>query len=234
MPVSVDIILPCYNPNDRWHLELLKFHELAAKQYQVKYIVVNDGSLSARLAPQLEELKQKQIDLNYISYEKNRGKGYALRKGVSESKSEHIIYTDIDFPFTNESTLELIQALVSDNYDVVAGFREEEYYGNKMSGFRRFLSKAFRVFIKGVLRLPITDTQCGLKGFNKKGREKFLSTKTDRYLFDFEFIYSVCKDKSLKIHTIPVQLKDNVVFSKMKLRILLQETMNLISILIFK
>lgn len=234
MPVSVDIILPCYNPNDRWHFELLKFHEAAKDRFQINYLVVNDGSSIDRLSSQLEELRKGSVSLRFITYDKNRGKGFALRRGVSESTSDHIVYTDIDFPFTNESTMAIIQSLVGDSYDVVAGFRDQEYYGNKMSGFRKLLSKAFRFFLKRILKMPITDTQCGLKGFNRKGRERFLATKTDRYLFDFEFIYSVCKDKTLKIHTIPVQLKDNVVFSKMKFKILFQETMNLISILLFK
>ena len=82
--------------------------------------------------------------------------------------------------------------------------------------------------------MSITDTQCGLKGFNKTGKEKFLSTTINRYLFDFEFIYKVCKNKNLQIVPVEVQLKENVVFSKMRLKILAQESLNLISILFFK
>ncbi|MDI1354389.1 MAG: glycosyltransferase [bacterium] len=234
MPVSVDIVLPCYNPNERWHLELMKFHAVAKANYQINYIIVNDGTAIERISPQVDVLKRENIPHQLVSYEENRGKGFALRRGVAESRSDYAIYTDIDFPFTDESSLALIHKLVHEHSDVVAGFREQEYYDNKMSGFRKLLSKAFRFFIKSVLKMPITDTQCGLKGFNEKGKAHFLATKTDRYLFDFEFIYSVCRNKTLKIQAIPVQLKDNVVFSKMKLKILIQETMNLLSILLLK
>jgi len=234
MPVSVDIVLPCYNPNDKWHLELLKFHASAKEHYRLNFILVNDGSSPGRIDQQIRELEKHQIIVNYIAYEKNRGKGFALRSGVSRSKSSFCLYTDIDFPFTDHSTLLLIHSLVSGQYDVVAGYREQEYYGKKMSRFRRSLSKAFRFFIKDILKMQVTDTQCGLKGFNAKGKEKFLATKTDRYLFDFEFIYSVCKDPSLKVQTVAAQLKDDVVFSKMKMRILLQEMVNLLSILLFR
>ncbi len=234
MPVSLDIILPCYNPNDRWHHELLNFHETIKELYTVNYIVVNDGSVYGTISAQVEFLQKNNVSLDFISYDKNMGKGFALRRGVSVAMNEYMVYTDIDFPFTNKSAIDLIHLLVKNDHDVVAGFRDESYYRNKMSGFRRLLSKAFRTFIKNVLKLPVTDTQCGLKGFNRKGREKFLQTRINRYLFDFEFVYNCCKDKEIRIGTVAVNLKQDVVFSKMKIKILLQESVNLFYILFIR
>ncbi len=79
--------------------------------------------------------------------------------------------------------------------------------------------------------MPVSDTQCGLKGFNTNGKEIFLKTTIDRYLFDFEFIFQCSRKKSILLKTVPVQLKDNVVFSNMKLKILMQESLNLIRVL---
>ena len=234
MPVSVDIVLPCYNPNDTWPSELVRFNEYIKDHYGIHYIVVNDGSGGNKIPGQIRELEQRGISVSLISYEKNMGKGYALRQGVSSSKSEFVVYTDIDFPFTNQSTNLLIQILLNGSGDIVTGFRSTLYYKKKMSGFRRALSKLFRFFIKAILKMAVSDTQCGLKGFNTKGKEKFLATKINRYLFDFEFIYLSGKDKSIKINPVEVQLKDNVVFSKMRLRILLQEFFNLFSVLLRK
>lgn len=81
--------------------------------------------------------------------------------------------------------------------------------------------------------MKVTDTQCGLKAFNSKGREQFLKTKINRYLFDFEFIYRCGKNKSMRITPVPVELKPNVEFSKMKIKILLQETFNLFKVILF-
>jgi hypothetical protein len=182
----------------------------------------------------MEAIKLNDIPFTLISYDKNMGKGYALRRGVKAASAPLVMYTDIDFPFTDYSTHSLIGDLVNQQNDIVAGYRDEKYYLNKMSGFRRFLSKGFRFFIRSIIRLKITDTQCGLKGFNARGREIFLKTKTNRYLFDFEFIYLAGKNKAIKINPIPVRLKDNVVFRKMKLKILLQEAFNLLLILMFR
>jgi len=234
MPVPVDIVLPCYNPNDSWPLELICFNDFVKGLYSVNYIIVNDGSTDNKIPNQIEHLKQNGIAVKYLSYEKNHGKGFALRHGVKIASSEFIVCTDIDFPFTNQSMSWLFSELIKGNYDVVSGNRNDVYYQKKMSIFRKSLSKVFRYFSKRILRMSISDTQCGLKGFNKKGKEKFLSTRINRYLFDFEFIYLSSNDNTLKIAPAEVQLKDNVVFSKMRLKIIIQEFFNLMYVLLFR
>jgi glycosyltransferase involved in cell wall biosynthesis len=234
MPRSLDIVLPCFNPNATWPDELLNFNTCVNDTYKIHYILVNDGSHASNVGDQITYLKEKNISLNFISYEVNRGKGYALRKGMLLSQSDYILYTDIDFPFTNQSMLNVIDSLATKAYDIVVGYRNDAYYEKKMSLFRKILSKTFRFFVKKILKMPVTDTQCGLKGFNKKGKEKFLNTSIDRYLFDFEFIHAACKDKDLSILPVQVQLKENVVFSKMKMKIVFQELINLLRILLFR
>lgn len=234
MPARVDIVLPCYNPGENWSLELLKFHKEASVFYDIRYVLVNDGSSATTLESKINQLRQQEIPIEVISYAPNKGKGYALRKGVAESKADYTVYTDIDFPFTNNSMMTLMNVLVNEQKDVVAGFRSEAYYQKNMTGFRVLLSKSFRFFLRKIVKLPVSDTQCGLKGFNLKGREKFLNTTINRYLFDFEFIYASCRDTSLKMATVEVTLKENVVFRSMKLKILLQETINLCTVLLFK
>jgi len=226
-----DILLPCYAPNERWHLELKEFYAAVKNSFDLRFIIVNDGSDSLRLLTQIEELKAAGIPLDFHSYPVNRGKGYALRTGVETSQTDFIVYTDLDFPFTNPSMVAVLNSLVRGEADVVAGYRNQDYYLSKMSFFRKMLSQSFRFFLKKILRMPVSDTQCGLKGFNEKGKAVFLSTTIDRYLFDFEFIFHCSRNKSLTLKTVPVQLKDNVVFSNMKFKILFQESLNLLRVL---
>jgi glycosyltransferase involved in cell wall biosynthesis len=209
----------------------MRFYNFIREYYRVNFILVNDGSNEENIVRQLEVLRNKHIPVEYISYEVNRGKGFALRHGVLTASSEYIVYTDVDFPFTDDSMYDVIHELVTDKYDIIAGFRDERYYAQKMSFFRKSLSRLFRWFIREILKMPVADTQCGLKGFNSRGRNKFLSTTINRYLFDFEFIYAAVKDKTISIGSVQVQLKNNVVFSTMRLKILIQESFNLLRVL---
>jgi len=230
----IEIVLPCYNPPPFWYKELLEFHQFVKSNINVKYIIVNDGSVNGELEKAFPLLDEGKIDYKLISYSENKGKGYALRQGVAASAGDYIVYTDIDFPFSNESSYELIRLLLENKYDVLAGSRNEVYYNNKMSFFRKLLSKAFRFFLKNILRMKVADTQCGIKAFNRKGKEEFLKTKINRYLFDFEFLYNCSKNPSILVQPVPVRLKSNVVFRQMKPKILLQETINLFKVILLK
>ena len=83
-----------------------------------------------------------------------------------------------------------------------------------------------RWMLKRILRLKITDTQCGLKGFNAKGRTVFLQTGIDRFLFDLEFIFLASKTPNLRIEPVPVTLKPGIQFSHVSIQVLLAESMN--------
>jgi len=232
LQAELDIVLPCYNPNRDWQVGLLDFQNKIKKEIQIRYIIVNDGSTNHNFQKGIDLLKKEGVNVLEISYPENRGKGYALRKGINASTSQLIVYTDVDFPFTVESMRNIINLGLENKYDVLAGSRDTSYYQNTMSFFRKLLSKTFRFILKNVLRIPISDTQCGLKAFNLRGKEEFLNTKIERYLFDFEFIYRISKKKSLSIIAVPVQLKPNIEFSKMKPRILFQETLNLFKVIL--
>lgn len=235
MPTNtrLDIILPCYNPHSGWQKEWLLFHEEAKERYELNYLLVNDGSHNGELEKVLPELRTKGLSVQYIDYTKNRGKGYALREGVKAAKAPYLLYTDVDFPFTNHSVFQVADQLIAGACDVVAGTRQQAYYDNTMSTFRKTLSRCFRWMLRNLLRMQITDTQCGLKAFNAKGKEEFLKTRVNRYLFDFEFIYRSSHQKGMTICPINVELKANVQFRKMPLRILLQELLNLFRVLLF-
>ena len=79
--------------------------------------------------------------------------------------------------------------------------------------------------------MPVTDTQCGLKGFKRAVAPLFLATTIDRYLFDLEFVRNCYKSKKFRVQAIPVELNENVHFRKMNFRILLPEMFNFIKLL---
>jgi glycosyltransferase involved in cell wall biosynthesis len=196
-------------------------------------IIVNDGSSNIDEA-EISLLKNSIKSLTWINQFPNKGKGAALRCGVDQSDSDFVIFTDIDFPYTFESTLDLCKALLSDTADVVVGEREDKYY-DQTPWQRKFVSKLLKAFNKNILRIPVNDTQCGLKGFNKRGKTVFLKTTVNRYLFDLEFlILAGAKKYGLNTAPIPVTLRAGVTFSKLNPKIILHESTNIIKIVLVK
>jgi len=197
----------------------------------IELVLVNDGSSKNVSEDNFAFIKQEIQQTTIISYPKNRGKGYALRKGVIETKQDLIIYTDIDFPYTEASFLSVYDTL-KDGYDVVPGHRGAAYYQNTPA-VRKLISKFLRWTLKTFLRLPTDDSQCGIKGFNKVGAAIFMDTEIDRFLFDLEFIKLAAKRK-VKFKKATVVLKPDVVFSKVNFRILARESLNFFKVLFRK
>src|SRR5690606_35029923 len=154
---------------------------------------------------------------------------YAVRYGVMKAESEFIIYTDIDFPYTVDSFVQ-IWARLQQNYDIVAGVKDEAYYKN-VPKIRVSISVFLRKVIGFFFSMPITDTQCGLKGFNERGKAVFVKTTINRYLADLEFVYKAFRSKEkLKIAAQPVSLREGVIFRRMNWKILMGEGWNFLRI----
>lgn len=234
MPATtLDIILPCYNPLPGWDEKIISAFKEICKQLpstQIRIILVNDGSVSGITDPDISKIKNAIHFINYLSYPENKGKGFALRRGVADSTAEIIIYTDVDFPYTTESIVKLWEILSVGNADIAAGVADKNYY-EKVPAARKLISRCLYFLTKYVLRLKVSDTQRGLKGFNEKGKALFLCTNINRYLFDLEFIYLASRKKSkIVLKPVVVQLKENITFSRMKPGILFQEGFNFLKL----
>ena len=231
---SLDIILPCYNPRKDWHARILNAVDTISATLpntSIGVILVNDGSTSGVSSEQISHLEKELPAFSYYHYEINKGKGYALRHGVSKATRDLQIFTDVDFPYEETCLIELYHKLNRDQADVIVGYREETYYEGVPSARKR-ISKLLRWTLRNVLNLKITDTQCGLKGFNRSGRELFRKTRINRFLFDLEFVFFASNERGIRVAGTPAELKKDIVFSKVNWRILLSEFFNFLKILI--
>lgn len=233
---TLDIIVPCYNPRPGW------IHSIEKSMGEIKadlpphafqsLILVNDGSTSGITEREIDELGLKLPELKVIEYQKNKGKGHAVRTGVRSSDADIQIYTDIDFPYENTAVVDFYNSLAANTPDIVVASRGNTYY-NSLSSFRKVLSKTLKWLNGHLFRLSTSDTQGGLKGFGKKGKKIFLTTTISRYLFDLEFIQKATKE-NLIIEAIEVKLKPDIVLPSPSPTILVKELHNFIRLLIWR
>ena len=193
--------------------------------------VVNDGSTSG-VSAESETLLRTQIPaLQWIAYVTNRGKGFALREGLRRSSAEHVIYTDIDFPYQNQSMVDVVHALLHHQSDLAVGVRDAAYY-TQIPPSRRRISRLLRQVNKILFGLKISDTQCGLKGMNRTGRDLFLNTTIDRYLFDLELIMLASRRKEVTVRPVVVHLAPGVSLSSVPASLLIKELGNLLRLFV--
>jgi Glycosyl transferase family 2 len=234
MPATLlHIIIPCYNPPVGWDTRLIDRGNALKRhlpEAELDFTIVEDGSLAPISAGMKGKVTEGLGAVRWLAHEANRGKGAALRTGAGPCTDGPCLFTDVDVPYTVDSMVEASRALL-DGANVVLGQRKANYY-DRVPWARRVISKTFRWMLRHAVRLPITDTQCGLKGFDQRGREIFLDTTIDRFLFDMEFVMLVSRRKDLRVDTIDARLDEGVRFSRMNYRILLRESVNFFTVLV--
>ncbi len=228
----ISLVLPCYNPPPDWDKIVCEHYAAFAESIPetLELVVVLDGKSMNVTGQSLQALKQNISRLTVVEYAENRGKGYAIRQGVAKAAGNIIIYTDVDFPYTAASMGDLCDRLKRDECDVAVGVKNDAYYSH-VPFVRRIISRWLRFVVRVFLSMPITDTQCGLKGFKRVVAPLFLQTTIDRYLFDLEFVRNCYKSKKYRVVPVPVALNENVHFRKMNFRILLPEMLNFVKLL---
>ena len=203
--MSLNIIIPCYNESMR--LPVNKYLDFLKLNKKVKIIFVNDGSTdnTKTLVNKLSDKYPKQI--KFLSYDKNKGKGNAVRDGflyaVSQNMSGNLAYLDADLS-TSLEECKLLSEKISDEIKFVFGSRIPKSNNIIKRKFHRFIiGRCIASIISSIIGVPIYDTQCGCKIIDQKlvkllFEEAFLS----RWLFDVEiflrFINFYGKDKFLE------------------------------------
>ena len=221
---SLDIILPVYNPAQGWAEDLIRqfreFENRISERFDAHLIIVDDGS-SKDLNTDKAILEAAISNLDYLGYKKNKGKGFALRKGVAHGQSDYTIYTDHDVPYTYGSMEEVLKSLTRDNIKVVIGHRDAKYYSD-LPWFRVKVSHYLKTINRFILGLNTDDTQCGLKGFHGNAKKIFLETKTNRFMIDIEFLRRLKRAK-IPVTVLDVKSRENVQMSTLKFRTLFSE-----------
>jgi glycosyltransferase involved in cell wall biosynthesis len=227
---KLNVIIPLYNPHAGWETQFIdSLLELKKelKETDLTVVLVNDGSTIQinNMNGIIERFKY----LKYYSYPVNKGKGYAIRYGVSVSDADYYIYTDIDFPFGYKIISQTYLILKSSKTNIVIGIRDLSYFGMLPQGRKiySFLLKELNYLITG---FKIKDTQAGLKGLDNKGRKVLTETKTNTFLFELEFLKNSLK-QGLTYEFINVRCRPGLNFTNFKYRILLKETINLLKLL---
>lgn len=200
--ISLSLIIPCYNEEVRF-LEQIKFVLKFLEKFEDKeLILVNDGSTDKTLKL-FQDCAKNNSFVRVISYEVNKGKGYAIRKGLLDSSKDFILISDMDLSTPLKDFSKLFK--YSLGYDVVIGSRalDNSNVLKKQNLFKVFLGKSGNFGIKMLLGLDIKDTQCGFKLFNNSTKSVFKKSIVDGFGYDFELLFLFNKD-GFKIKEVPV------------------------------
>ncbi|MBP9813959.1 glycosyltransferase family 2 protein [Candidatus Woesebacteria bacterium] len=112
---TISVIIPVYN-EERTISSIIELFRTWGRALEI--IIVNDGSSDKTLGA----LAQFGNSITVISYKKNRGKGYAVYKGVTKSTGEILFFFDGDVVgATHKDFNAIVEPLLSNRADMSLG-----------------------------------------------------------------------------------------------------------------
>jgi dolichyl-phosphate beta-glucosyltransferase len=203
----ISIVVAAYNEEKRIRKSLLRVKEyLTGQDMDYEIIVVDDGSTD-RTSKVLKESNSDIPHLKIISYKENKGKGYALRKGVLASKGEIVLLTDADLSTPIEELSRLLPLIYDNECDIAIGSRALALSEiiKKQPWWRQSMGKLFNKIVKILVLDDFSDTQCGFKIFSGDvARDLFREARIDRFAYDVE-ILALAKKKGYRISEAPIK-----------------------------
>lgn len=207
MSASISFIIPCYNEQDRLATTLQHIADFLAKKTCValkEIIIVDDGS-SDRTAAIAQEW-QSRLPIHLVRFQRNTGKGAALRAGVLHASGMLILLYDADAATPICELDRLFEEMKRSHADIVIGsrVRPSPLRPVEMAWHRQFIGTVYRLLTWPLIP-GIDDAACGCKLFRGDVAKKIFSKqRVNRFAYDIE-ILSLALQNGYTIVTVPVR-----------------------------
>ena len=208
----ISVIIPAYNEEGTIGEVLHKtISVLESIKNPYEIIVVDDGSTDRT------RWIASKYKVTVLSNGRNRGKGYALRKGFKHAKGQIIITLDSDGSHDPKEIPKLVKPLFN-GVDITVGSRFLGNGKNSTTKLNRVGNRIINVIIMTLTRKYVTDSQTGFRAFRREVLKK-LDLTSEGYEIETELTVRGLKN-GFKYQEIPINCRKRK-YHQSKLRLLL-------------
>ncbi len=201
---KLTVVMPVYNEGERVYRNLIEtVTQIEKFCSSFRIIAVNDGS-SDESEQEIERAVAADNRIAMISYKNNKGKGYAVRRGMLASKSEFTAFLDADLEIPPYLLDSMLSRAEESGADIVIGSKMHKDSKVEYPFARKILSYGYYIYMKILFGLKVKDTQTGIKLFRTEKIKPVLKVmKTSRFSFDIE-ILAIASKLGYSIEEMPV------------------------------
>lgn len=205
--VVLSVIVPAFNEGDRlFENLLLTATSLRGLTPSFEIVVVDDGSTDDTSSEAMRAAAQIG-SVRVVTYEGNRGKGFALSRGVAESRGDLVAFLDADLELHPDQLGVLLEVLTHTHADLVIASKKLARSRYEFPIVRRILSELYLLCIRVLFRLPVSDTQTGMKLFRREVLRRALpAVRSTTFAFDLDLLVNVHR-LGFRIAEAPVTVK---------------------------
>jgi hypothetical protein len=206
IPLTLSLVIPAFNESLRLEGGVSRLRDAVAAgsidPETTEFVVVDDGSTDATVSC-AASLFGRFPHWQIVRLVENKGKGAAVRAGITAANAPIIAFADADMSIDPAQTPEFLRALTQ--ADVAIGSRAAVGASVDRPSLRRSaMNRAFNQVVNMFTRVSLDDTQCGFKAFRAPAAKLlFHCSVTERFAFDVE-ILALARRLGLRIDQVPV------------------------------
>jgi glycosyltransferase involved in cell wall biosynthesis len=172
---------------------------------EVELIVVSDGSIDETAEVLLES--RQHTGARVIHYDRNLGKGYAVRAGALAARGDWVAFIDADLDLDPAAIPAYLEVAQRENLDLAIGSKRHPDSVVFYPRSRRVASWCYQKLNRLLFRLDVRDTQVGLKVFSREVAENVLPLlMVKQFAFDLELLAVAEALGYRRIRELPVRL----------------------------
>ncbi len=202
----LSIIIPAYNEARSIQAVLdkvassLKFNEISAQ-----IIVVDDASTDQTIEKvQIWTQIQPAVEVKLIASQPNRGKGFAIRKGIEAATGDYVLIQDADHEYDPRDYPRLLAPVLDGFADAVYGSRFIGGNPHRILFFWHSLGNKFLTFVSNMFtNLNLTDMESGYKLFKREIIQSIF-LKENRFGFEPEVTAKIARIKDIRIYEVGI------------------------------
>ncbi len=147
--VKLSVIAPAYNEEDNIIHLVEAFDDLRRKvNFGIELIIVDDGSTD-RTAERARSVQKHFNFVKVVSYSFNRGKTFAVQRGLDIAQGKYIVIFDADLQFDPNDLPPMVEKL-DRGADLVAGYKVGKYQ-------KPIVSKIYNLLGRILFKVPVRD-----------------------------------------------------------------------------
>lgn len=212
--MKLSIIIPCFNEERTLQKIIQKIMQAGLEKGSYEIIVVDDYSTDGTRAI-LNKIQSKTVRVFF--HERNKGKGAAIKKGISHARGDIILIQDADLEYDPNDYHKILPLFRDPAVIVVYGSRYLNKK-NKNPNLAFFFGVKLLNFVTNVLFLSrLTDEATCYKVFRKPLFDS-MTIKGDRFEWEPEFTAKILK-RGIKIWEVPISYYPRSIEEGKKIRL---------------
>lgn len=203
---KLSIIVPAYNEKATIHLILDKIKAVQLiNDIQKEIIIVNDCSNDdTKGAVQKYINDNPTLPIRYFEHEVNKGKGAALRTGISKATGKYLIIQDADLEYDPNEYNDLLKPVITGFADVVYGSRFMGSNPHRILFFWHTIGNKILTFLSNMFsNMNLTDMETCYKLFDSKIIQA-INLRENRFGFEPEITAKIARIPKVRIYEVGI------------------------------